>query len=129
MLEMPPIVERMYDVNKWLLARTGRFPRDQRRLLGERLVARSLDIQDDLVAAALEPPGEEKLRLVARASQALEQLRFLLRLALDARCMSRGAWHYCSASLLEVGRMLGGWTKSLGKNDLQTPTRGQSNEN
>lgn len=44
-MDMPPIVEKMYELNKWLLHKVGKFPRDQ-RLLGERLIRKSLDIQE-----------------------------------------------------------------------------------
>jgi len=114
-MDMPPIVEKMYEVNKWLLHKVGKFPRDQRFLLGERLMRKSLDIQDELVAAALMAKGEEKAKLLAGISLALDQLRYLLRLACDGQCMSRSSWCFCAKNLTEIGRMLGGWQKSAGQ--------------
>jgi len=111
-MDLPPIVEKMYDVNKWLLHKVGKFPRDQRLLLGQRIVNRSLDIQDDLMTAALTPKGEEKSRLLADISLGLERLRYMLRLARDTQCLSRESWYYCVKSLTEIGRMLGGWIKT-----------------
>jgi len=93
-MDMPPIVEKMYEVNKWLLHKVGKFPRDQRLLLGQRLMQKSLDVQEDLVAAALKGKGEEKSRLLADISLALEQLRYLLRLARDSRCLSQDSWFF-----------------------------------
>ncbi len=112
-MDMPPIVEKMYEVNVWLLHKVGKFPRDQRFLLGERLMGKSLDVQDDLVAAALMAKGEAKALTLSRVSLTLDQLRYLLRLARDARCMSRGSWCFCAKSLTEIGKMLGGWQKSV----------------
>lgn len=63
--------------------KVGKFPRDQRLLLGQRLMHKSLDIQENLVAAALKRKGEEKSQLLADISLAVEQLRYLLRLARD----------------------------------------------
>ena len=73
---------------------------------------KSLDIQENLVAAALMGKGAEKAQLLADISLAVEQLRYLLRLARDGQCMSRDAWFYCAKNLTEIGRMLGGWLKS-----------------
>jgi len=111
-MDMPPIVEKMYEFNKWLLQKVGKFPRDQRLLLGRRLMHKSLDVQDELVAVALMGKGEEKARLLADISLAVEQLRYLLRLACDSRCMSRNSWYFCVKKLMEIGKMLGGWMKS-----------------
>ncbi|MBK8576619.1 MAG: four helix bundle protein [Elusimicrobia bacterium] len=105
---MPPIVEKMYEVNRWLLQKVGKFPRDQRFLLGERLMQKSLDIQECLVAAALKGRSEEKSRLLADISLALEQVRYLLRLARDSRCLSQDSWFFCVKNLAEIGKMLGG---------------------
>lgn len=110
-MDMPPIVELMYDLNKWLLHKVGKFPRDQRLLLGQRLMHKSLDIQDELVAAALMGKGEDKARLLAAISLGLDQLRYLLRLACDSQCISRESWHFCAKTATEIGKMLGGWIK------------------
>jgi hypothetical protein len=111
-MDMPPIVEKVYDLNKWLLQKVGRFPCDQRFLLGERLMGKALDIQDALVAAATMARGEEKRRTLAGAALALDQLRYLLRLARDCRSMSRDSWYFCAKNVTEVGKMLGGWIKN-----------------
>lgn len=113
-MDMPPIIEKMYEVNLWLLLKTGKFPRDQRFLLGDRLIAKSLAIQDELMAAAL-TAKENKTRILDQASLMLDQLRYLLRLARDSRSMSRKSWFFCAERLLEIGRMLGGWRKQVEK--------------
>ncbi len=108
---MPPIVEKIYDVNKWLLQRVAKFPRDQRLLLGDRLMQKSLDIQDGLIAAAQTSRGEAKREMLEAISLRMDQLRYLLRLACDSRCISRSSWCFCVKNLTEIGRMLGGWIK------------------
>jgi len=110
-MDMPPIVEKMYELNKWLLPKVGKFPRDQRLLLGQRIMNKSLDIQENMVAAALMGKGEEKSQLLADISLAVDQLRYLLRLACDSQCLSREAWYFCVKNLAEIGKMLGGWLK------------------
>lgn len=110
-MDMPPIAEKMYDLNKWLLQKVGKFPRDQRFLLGERLMGKALDIQDALIAAATLGKGEAKRGTLAQAALALDQLRYLLRLARDSRGMNQSSWHFCAKQVTEIGKMLGGWIK------------------
>jgi len=59
-MEWPPIVERMCELNVWLVGKASRFPKDQRFLLGTRIIMKTLDIQDRLLAAALMPSGPDK---------------------------------------------------------------------
>lgn len=112
-MQLPSIVEKMYELNRWLLQKVSKFPRDQQFVLGQRLMNKSLDIQENLVAAALMGKGEEKAAALAETNMQLEQLRYLVRLAKDAKCMSRKSWYFCSKNLLEIGRMLGGWIKTV----------------
>jgi len=114
-MEWPPIVERMYELNVWLVGKASRFPKDQRFLLGTRIIMKTLDIQDRLLAAALMPSGPDKRDRLANMDLELERLRYLLRLAKDVRCLSPRAWHYAAGLLLEIGRSLGGWRKSLSR--------------
>ncbi len=111
-MEWPPIVEKMYELNRWLLPTVGKFPRDQQFLLGQRLAGKSLDILEKLVAVAVMRNGEEKNATLHVIDVELEQLRYLIRLAGEGRCMSRTSWHFCAGRLAEIGKMMGGWIKS-----------------
>ena len=112
-MELPPIVERMYEVNKWLLQKVGKFPRDQRFILGQRIVNKSLDIQEGLINAALMKKDDNKLAALHKVSLQLEQLRYLIRLGKDEKYINNKSWHFCSRNLLEIGKMLGGWIKMV----------------
>jgi len=111
-MELPAIVEKMYELNVWLLQRVSKFPKDQRFILGDRLANKGLDIQDKLIEAALTKKGDEKSGVLNEVNLELEQFRYLLRLANDQKCMSRESWFFCSKNLLEIGKMLGGWIKN-----------------
>jgi hypothetical protein len=108
---LPPVVERMYDVTRWVIAKVGAFPRDQRFLLGQRIVTVCLDVLEGLIQAAFMPAGDEKLTRVRALNSRLDVLRYLLRLARDLRLIDLAAWEYVVGELLRVGRMLGGWTR------------------
>jgi hypothetical protein len=106
-MEMPPIVEKMADLNVWLLQRVGKFPRDFRDLLGGKVLDKSLAIQDGLVAAAQTPRGASKTETLMTVSLQIDQLRYLLRFACASRCLAKGAWRYAVKCLDEVGSMTG----------------------
>jgi len=112
-MELPPIVEKMYELNVWLLQKVSKFPKDQRFILGERLANKGLDIQEQLIQAALLKKGDDKSDVLHEVNLELEQFRYLLRLAKDQKCMSQDAWFFCSKNLLEIGKMLGGWLKTV----------------
>jgi len=99
-MELPPIVEKMYEVNAWLLQKVSKFPKDHRYILGVRLSNKGFDIQDRLIEASLTRKGEDKSGVLHEVSLALEQFRYLLRLAKDQKCLSHDAWFYCSKNLL-----------------------------
>lgn len=47
------------------------------------------------------------------ASRHLDTLKLLFCLARDTRCLSGPAYQQCESAMADIGRMLGGWTKSL----------------
>jgi len=112
-MQWPPILEKMYELNKWLLQKTGKFPRDQQLLLGQRLTAKGMDIQEKLVRVAMMKQGGQKKDALHDLDVELEQMRYLIRMACEARCLNQTAWYYCSRNLVEIGKMLGGWIKSV----------------
>lgn len=112
-MQLPPIVEKVYELNKWLLQKVSKFPRDQRFILGERLANKALDIQERLIEAALMKKSDEKSSILHEANLKLEHLRYLIRLARDQKCISRKSWYFCSSNLVEIGKMLGGWIKRV----------------
>ena len=112
-MELPAIVEKMYVLCRWLMQKVSTFPKDQRFILGHRIEAKSLDILDNLIEAALLPKGSEKEALLRRINLQLEQLRFLIRMAKDGKYLSLRAYEHGMAHLLEIGKMLGGWIKTV----------------
>ena len=78
--------------------------------MGDRIVARALDIVERLTAAAYSADTRAPLEA---ANEAVNSLRLLLRLAFDLRLLTVDAQEFASTRLEEVGRMAGGWRKSL----------------
>lgn len=95
-----------------LFERTSRFPKSLRHSLTSRIEVVGLDVLECLVTASYARPAEKALRLQT-ADDALARLRVLLRLAFTLRALDGGGYERLARAIDEVGRMLGGWRKSL----------------
>lgn len=85
------------------------MPRAHRYTLGDRIYSQSLDLVTTLTQASF---SRDKSRALEGASDRVNSLRILLRLAQDIRLLSFDSYTYATALLDEIGRMVGGWRKS-----------------
>jgi hypothetical protein len=111
-MDESPIFSRTYDFLLWLLPQITKFPRAHRFGLGERVTRLALDFQESLVAAGLRGGPERSARLL-QADVQLAQLRQHIRLCKDLELISLHQYEYVAGMLVELGRLLGGWQKSL----------------
>lgn len=111
-MEESPIFSRMYDLLMWLIPQATKFPRAHRFGLGERVTRRALDLQETLLAAGLRR-GPERLVLLTQADTQLAQLKHHLRLCKDLELMTINQYEHVAGMLVEIGRLLGGWQKSI----------------
>lgn len=109
-MQESPIFVRSYDLLKWLLHATERYPRSQRFVLAQRLQVAAFDLQDALVAAG-RGSGDARRRSLDTADYHLARLRLYLRLSLDMQWLSMGQYEHASRMLDEIGRLLGGWQR------------------
>ena len=106
----PIVVQKSYEFSLWLVKKVERFPRAHRFTLGDRLVARALDLHESLLHASYAQVKHEALE---RCGEHLNTLRHLLRLAKDLDLIGIEPYGYAAEKLEEIGRMAGGWRKSL----------------
>jgi hypothetical protein len=120
-LTMPPtgnreepavVVTKAYDLVLWLLPKAETFPRSYRFSVGERVVAHGLDLLLALVEAAY---TANKASLLQQANTRVNGLRYLLRLAKDLRLLTVDSYAFAAERLEEIGRMVGGWQKSVAR--------------
>lgn len=104
------MIAKAYDFALWLLPKVEKFPRSYRFSVGDRLVAGALDLLSGLVEASY---SSRKSSFLQKASADINVLRYLLRLAKDLRLLSMESYLFAVERLDEVGRMSGGWLKSL----------------
>jgi len=104
-----PIFTRTYDLLRWLIPMTVKFPRSQRFVLAEAVQRTALRFQERLIEAVR---ADVPLSSLRQADIDLTKLRFYLRLCRDLELMSVGQYGHAAQMVDEVGRLLGGWIKS-----------------
>ena len=109
-MKQSPIFTRTYDLLRWLIPATVKFPRHQRFVLAESLQKDALRFQEQIIRAAYSPQPRPWLE---DADATLAVLRTQLRLAHDLALLSRGQYRHAAAMVNEVGKLLGGWLKKV----------------
>ena len=105
-----PIFSKTYDLLRWLIPLTLKFPRQQRFVLAQSLQQTVIGLQETLIEAAYRQNPVNELR---NADIQLAKLRFHFRLSHDLQLISTGQYQHVSQMLGEIGRLLGGWQKKL----------------
>jgi four helix bundle protein len=110
-MKASPIFTRTYDLLRWLVPATLKFPRQERFVLAEQVQRTAFRFQEEILEAgfAKQRPVSE----LARADVTLAKLKLYLRLCHDLDLLSHGQYEHVSRMVEEVGRLLGGWRKSL----------------
>jgi len=107
-----PIFTRTHDLLLWLIPQTLKFPREQRFVMARRVQDAALDLHERLLEAALSG-GRRQGALLAEADILLARLRFHLRLCHELGLLEMGQYRHVAEMVTEIGRLLGGWRKSL----------------
>ena len=88
------------------------FSRDSRHTLGAKIDALFLEVIENTVKAGYSDKVEKEIFL-KRASVKLDLLKFFLQVAWEIKSLDNKKYINLSEKLLEVGKMLGGWIKSI----------------
>lgn len=106
-----PLLRAYYDFMLWLSPKIGRFPRDQRFTLGEKMERELYSILELLIRARY---CAARKPLLEQANTELEVLRYQIRLAKDLRCLPLKSYGLAAEQLTDIGRQIGGWQKQSG---------------
>jgi hypothetical protein len=101
-------ITKAYDLVREMTQRVGKFSRESRFILGDRILNNVYDVLDLLIEAKY---TREKWSILERANIKLEQIRFQVRLAHDERQISTHEYEVAARLVDEVGRLVGGWRK------------------
>ncbi len=111
MAEEMVIFTRTYDFVTWLLPLTENFPRSQRFVTTTRLQNAALNFQERIIEANNNRKQRaEKLR---EADTELLKIRLYLRLVEHWKWIKPGQYRHASEMVVELGRLLGGWLKTV----------------
>lgn len=109
-MKQSPIFSKTYDLLIWLIPLTIKFPRSHRFVMAETLQQDALQFQSRLIEAA---HLKDSLPRLIAADAELDKLRTHVRLSRDLQLISPGQYEHAAGMLIEIGRLLGGWKKSV----------------
>lgn len=106
------IFTRTYDFVTWLIPLTISFPKNQRLVVTGRLQNCALKFQELLIEANAKR-GAVRAEKLNDADAELLKTRLYLRLCQKWGWMTVGQYKHASAMVAEIGRLLGGWKKTV----------------
>jgi hypothetical protein len=101
-----PASSKAYDLLKWLLPATAKFPRTQRFVLARQIEDAAFALHHALLRATVE--GRAAL---VEAALRLAALRAYLRLACELQFFSVKQYEHAARLADELGRLIGGWKR------------------
>jgi len=107
-----PIINRTYEVYKLIVGLNNHIEKRYRYSLGTSLENSILSLLQDLIMAKNASKPSKPSYLI-RASSHLEVSVLKLRLFLDLQIVNETKIFQTQSKFAEIGRMLGGWLKSL----------------
>lgn len=107
-----PIFTRTFDLLLWLVRVSKHFPSIYRHTVTQRLLNASFELRERLEEANIRQ-GKARLERLERADEALQQVRFYLRFVTQLDWLSEGQYHHAAKMVTEIGKLLGGWRKSV----------------
>jgi len=105
-------VGKTFDFYKQLHLWIHLFPKVERFSLGVKLEDSALELLEGFLNAN-QLPNSLKRNALNSLSAKLNMLRLLIRLALETRCIDEKKYLTLQSLLQEIGKMLGGWIRSV----------------
>lgn len=106
------IVHKTYKFYVRLYSCIKTFPKKDRFTLGQKCENTALEILE-LLFLANSKPNSKKIPVLADVDLKLKVLQTLIRICNDVRAIEQKTYISLEEPLEEIGRMLGGWIKSL----------------
>ena len=88
------------------------FPKDSKYTLGAKVDSLFLEVIEGVIRASISDKLE-KLISLKKTSVKLDLLKFFLQLTWEIKALDNKKYVKLSEKLNEIGKMLGGWIKSL----------------
>ncbi|MFA7254064.1 MAG: diversity-generating retroelement protein Avd [Patescibacteria group bacterium] len=107
-----PIVQKTYDLYKGFYELIDHFPKKSREVLINKIEVLILELLE-LLSSAEFSPASTKIQSLSQASIKLDFLKLLFRMTYEFKIINQPKYLELEKHLQEIGKMLGGWIKSL----------------
>jgi four helix bundle protein len=107
-----PIFKKTYDLYKTFYGYRNLIPKQDRYTICERCDTLILDVLQNILVASKLQKGE-KLSALEAASAKLNFLRVFIRLMKETKAIDNKKYLALQSAIDEIGRMLGGWIRSV----------------
>jgi hypothetical protein len=107
-----PIFHKIYDLYKLLHSYHARVPKSERYTLWQKCENTTLALLEALIETS-HRKGEERIQCLYAISNKLDLLKVLIRLAKETRTIDDKQYLAIQAFIQEIGKMTGGWIKSV----------------
>lgn len=112
MSEALPVITLVYKLYKQVVELNGKLPKTQRYGIGQSLENSTLELMEQLIMAKNAPkPLKASYLIKALSQQEIATLK--LRLLLELKVANETKVFQAQSNLRDIGRMAGGWLKSL----------------
>jgi hypothetical protein len=112
MTEDIPIIQKTYDLYKLFYQYSLNFPKKERFGIGKRCEDKIMDLIEGLIKAS-KARREYKKTLLYEISLQLDTLKIFIRLMKELAILDIKKYTQIQEYIHEIGKMLGGWIKSL----------------
>lgn len=107
-----PILRKTYDLYKLFYEYSVHFPKKDRLVMGRRCENLLLELIEKIIKAS-KLHKENKMPVLFEASLKIDLLKIFMRLIKELRMIDLKKYTALQEGLFEIGKMLGGWIKSL----------------
>jgi hypothetical protein len=107
-----PIIQKVYDFYKVFFLQIDHLPKKSREVLTQKIEQLIIELLELLSFAGLSP-ANIKAQSLNQASIKLDFLKILIRMLYELKTINQAKYLELENHLQEVGKMLGGWIKSL----------------
>jgi hypothetical protein len=107
-----PIIKNLYELYKIFYNYSSLFPKKDKYTLGAKC-EKYIILTLELLLEASYTYKDEKLELIKKANAKFDTLKLFIRLLKDLNIIDNKKYFHLQEKIQEIGKMIGGWQKSL----------------
>lgn len=119
-----PIIQKLINAYKLWQSYLPNFPQTIRQTLASKIDNNFIGVIENVFNAAHAPhrerERESKKLFLKKATSKLDLLKFFLQIAWEVKALDNKKFAVIAENLYEIGKMLGGWERSLTQHNKET---------